>query len=125
MKSRVFVDTSCYVANPNPSDAHTQQAVHWTERDNVVKVTPMLVLVEVANFFGSTPTRSRIRGAFEELFFASGTRALPAGDALSREGLSLYHDRADTSWSLTDCPSFEVTRRLRLTRALTADHHFE
>jgi len=31
----------------------------------------------------------------------------------------------DKDWSLTDCISFELMRRRRLTRALAFDHHFE
>jgi predicted nucleic acid-binding protein len=31
----------------------------------------------------------------------------------------------DKDWSLTDCVSFLVMRKRRLTEALTADRHFE
>ena len=33
--------------------------------------------------------------------------------------------RPDKAWSLTDCISFVVMQRERLTEALTGDHHFE
>ncbi|MEO8662181.1 MAG: hypothetical protein ABI693_27200 [Bryobacteraceae bacterium] len=40
-------------------------------------------------------------------------------------GRSSYRSRGDKDWSLTDCLSFVVMERPRLTEALTTDHHFE
>jgi hypothetical protein len=39
--------------------------------------------------------------------------------------LELYHQHADKEWTLTDCTSFVVMREREITKALTADHHFE
>jgi predicted nucleic acid-binding protein len=48
-----------------------------------------------------------------------------ANRAIYDAGLNLYAQRPDKDWSLTDCISFVVMKRLRLTEALTADKHFE
>lgn len=45
--------------------------------------------------------------------------------ALYQEGITLYQQRPDKKWSLTDCISFIVMRREGITEALTGDHHFE
>jgi len=37
----------------------------------------------------------------------------------------LYKEREDKDWGLTDCISFVVMRRRRVTTAFTSDHHFE
>jgi hypothetical protein len=39
--------------------------------------------------------------------------------------LSLYLQRRDKDWSLTDCISFAAMQEEGLTEALTGDHHFE
>ncbi|HMC28406.1 MAG TPA: hypothetical protein VKM56_11500 [Verrucomicrobiae bacterium] len=39
--------------------------------------------------------------------------------------MELCSARKDKEWSLTDCISFVVMQRERVTDALTADHHFE
>jgi predicted nucleic acid-binding protein len=39
--------------------------------------------------------------------------------------VALFEQRPDKEWSLTDCLSFVVMHDEGITRALTADHHFE
>ena len=39
-------------------------------------------------------------------------------------GFTLFADRLDKGWSLTDCISFAVMTQRKLTDALTADQHF-
>ena len=46
------------------------------------------------------------------------------GDLFAR-GLTLYRQRIDKAWSLTDCISFVVMADEGLTEALTGDRHFE
>jgi len=50
---------------------------------------------------------------------------LPASQELFERGLNLYRQRPDKDWSLTDCISFVVMREHGVTKALTADRHFE
>jgi len=50
---------------------------------------------------------------------------LPCTDQLLNEGISLYAQRSDKEWTLTDCISFVVLQREGITEALTGDHHFE
>lgn len=38
---------------------------------------------------------------------------------------ALWTARSDKDWSLVDCASFVVMQQLKLTEALTTDHHFE
>jgi predicted nucleic acid-binding protein len=40
------------------------------------------------------------------------------------EGLTLYRDRPDKAYSLTDCISMQTMRREGLKEVLTNDHHF-
>jgi predicted nucleic acid-binding protein len=50
---------------------------------------------------------------------------VPASQELLDRGVTLYRQRPDKDWSLTDCISFVVMRERGITEALTADHHFE
>ena len=45
-------------------------------------------------------------------------------DSLYRRGLTLYDQRPDKAWSLTDCISFVVMEENAIREALTGDRHF-
>jgi predicted nucleic acid-binding protein len=44
---------------------------------------------------------------------------------LLEEAVTLYRNRLDKQWSLTDCTSFVIMQREGISEALTGDHHFE
>jgi hypothetical protein len=46
-------------------------------------------------------------------------------DLQFRDALSLYAERSDKDWGLTDCSSFQIMVRKRLTAAISYDRHFE
>lgn len=48
-----------------------------------------------------------------------------ADQALFDRGVSLYNQRLDKMWSLTDCISFIIMQDHGLRDALTGDYHFE
>jgi len=62
--------------------------------------------------------------------FINGLRQLtilhiiPASPSLLADGWTLYSQRPDKEWSLTDCISFVVMTQEHMTRAFTSDHHF-
>jgi uncharacterized protein len=52
-------------------------------------------------------------------------KIIPASPDDFELGLSLYEQRPDKEWSLTDCISMEAMRREQIRHVLTTDHHFE
>jgi predicted nucleic acid-binding protein len=50
---------------------------------------------------------------------------VPPSVALFDAGVSLYGERSDTDWTLTDCISFVVMHEYGITEALTGDRHFQ
>ena len=45
--------------------------------------------------------------------------------ALFAAALTLYRERADKAWSLTDCMSFSIMKTRGIKSALAHDRHFE
>jgi predicted nucleic acid-binding protein len=122
---RVFADTAFYVALLNPRDALAAVALARARGSAVRVVTTEFVLIEVANFFSHSTTRSGYVRFVAGLRGDPHTEILPASAQLFDQGLKLFAARPDKDWSLTDCVSFVVMRERGLTDALTADRHFE
>lgn len=120
----VFADTSFYVALVTPRDHHHAAAAEFARGYNGRVVTSDFVLLEVANFLAATRARRLCNDLFTALAADQRTRIIPATRSLFRDGLDLYRARRDKQWSLTDCTSFALMRRQRLSQALTLDHHF-
>ena len=123
--STVFADSSFHIAAVNPHDALHEAARTFLERFSGRLVTTECVLLEVGNWL----SRSRDRAIFVDLVTRlradSDVTIVDESHALFEEGFRLYSDRPDKNWSLTDCISFVVMRRMRIADALTADRHFE
>lgn len=52
------------------------------------------------------------------------TTVIPQTSMWFDRGLTLYRQRLDKAWSLTDCVSFEIMREQQITEALAYDIHF-
>lgn len=86
-------------------------------------VTTAWVLVEVLDAMSSPRHRSRAV-AFVRDLVGTGRVDIEGSEVHFDAGLSLFEKRPDKEWSLTDCISFAVMKRRRLSDALTGDHHF-
>jgi predicted nucleic acid-binding protein len=122
--TRVFADTSYYVALLNERDSLHERAVVIGESLTAGIITTEFVLVEVANFFRRPGQRDTILPFFTDLRLDGETTLLSASSELFRAGLALFAARPDKEWSLTDCTSFVVMTERNMTDALTADNHF-
>lgn len=88
-------------------------------------VTTEWVLAELGNYLAEGSARKLLAPFIHELRADRRFQILPANHALFNAGLELYESRPDKNWSITDCISFVVMRRRKITEALTSDHHFE
>ncbi|MBI5287863.1 MAG: PIN domain-containing protein [Chloroflexi bacterium] len=127
---RIFVDSSYYIAVIDPRDrnhARTLATMAQLIADGVTSfVTSEPILFEVLAYFARASVYYKTRAAT----MVEGTRLDPAHhviavtpDLLDR-AIALYKSRADQPYSLTDCASMEICRRLKITDVLTADTDF-
>ena len=120
----VFADTFYFIALLNPRDPHHQAAVEATDDLSPHIVTSNWVLAEVADALSAPHVRQRtarfIRGVLED----PDTTVIEDEVRWFERGLELYQQRADKSWSLTDCISFQIMQSRGIREALTGDHHF-
>ena len=121
----LFVDTSFYVATVSPKDA-----LHMIARERVRLhagglVTTEQVLMETGNWLAASGDRAVFSDLLQSIQADPKTVVVWASRPLFEAGASLYAERPDKDWSLTDCISFVVMRDRGLAAALTGDHHFE
>ena len=88
-------------------------------------VTTEAVLWEWLNALADATTRAIAAEGYRRAHADSRVEVVTFDPELNVAAVDLYRSRGDKGWSLTDCLSFVVMERRRLTEALTTDHHFE
>jgi predicted nucleic acid-binding protein len=124
----VFADTFHWVALADFSDTFHERALALTAAHAWQPlVTTDEVLTEYLNYFGEQPEvlRRRAAATVRRMIASASIRVISQSRASFLAGLTLYEQRSDKGYSLTDCISMETMRREGLTEVLTNDRHFE
>ncbi len=87
--------------------------------------TSEMVLVELANALSAIEFRARATILIDELQMLPNVEIVWSSVELFEKAWSLYRERPDNVWSLTDCASFVVMRERKINLAFTSDKHFE
>ena len=126
--SRLFCDTLYFTALVNPKDQWHQSALKVEPLvEKVDLVTTEEVLTELLNFYSEFGERMRyeVSKYVRQLLLNPKFEIVGRGEMSFLEALELYESRLDKGYSLTDCISMNVCRKLDITEILTHDHHFE
>ncbi|MEA2604418.1 MAG: uncharacterized protein QOF89_5410 [Acidobacteriota bacterium] len=123
----VFADSSYWMALLNPEDTLHEKARDVSEsfkRSRIV--TSEMVLTEVLDGFSKSGKsfRQAAVSLVEDLLQDGNVSIVKQTSRQFHNALSLYAQRRDKDWGLTDCSSFRIMNRYRLTQAFTHDRHF-
>jgi predicted nucleic acid-binding protein len=124
-RERFFIDTVFIQALLNRQDQYHQKALAFFPRLRTsaeVWVTEA-ILVEVGNALSATHRGAAVQ-FIEQCYLTSNLRVVTIERKLFTQALTLYKNRPDKTWGLTDCISFIVMDEQGLTEAVTADRHF-
>ena len=121
----LFADTFYYLALLSRDDAQHERAVEVSRTVLADTVTTAWVLAEVADALAAPPQRGAFLTLLNSLRADPNVVIVPPSDELFQRGISVYGERLDKDWSLTDCISFVVMKDHGMAEALTGDHHFE
>jgi predicted nucleic acid-binding protein len=125
---RVFADTVFWIGLTNRRDQHHIPAVEWdrwVDDHRVRVITSEAVLWEWLNALSDPGSRRHAAEGYRLCHDDGQIEVIAFEPELMQAALGLYESHTDKGWSLTDCLSFVIMRRRRLTAALTTDHHFE
>ena len=123
----LLADTSFFIALTDKDDAHHAVAQAWKQHLRVHPRQLVLhagILMELGDGFARLSRRETGRRLVETLLGATEVTCLQITDNLLVEGSKLYIGSKDKEWGLTDCVSFVLMKKLRITKSLTADPHF-
>ena len=124
---RLFLDSVYLIALEVENDQHHNEASkHWTTLFEVplTLVTTSYVLDEIVTFLNSRRQHAKAIRVGDNLLTASNVELIHVDENLFRAGWSYFKQYADKTFSLTDCISFVLMKRLEITQALTFDKHF-
>ena len=121
----LFADSWYYIALLLKSDQAHADVIAFTKNLDAKVFTTAWVLTEVANMLSAPRFRSEFLSLLDDLEMNQNVVVVGPDRQIFRQGIELYRSRADKEWSLTDCISFVVMSREKLTDVLTNDRHFE
>lgn len=124
----LFLDANYLIALEVSDDQHHQDAQqHWTKllESPVSLVTTTYVLDEVVTFLNNRRQHSKAVSVGSNLLTSSTIKMHHVDEVLFYEGWHYFEQHADKTFSLTDCISFVLMKRLEIAEALTFDKHFE
>jgi predicted nucleic acid-binding protein len=122
-----LLDTSYVLALELANDqSHKSALQHWQK---LSKKSPKLVITsfifgEVVTFFNSRGYHARAVEVGNRFLQSPSVEIVQVDGALMLEGWGMMQQHQDKDFSLADCISFVVMRRLGITHALTFDRHF-
>jgi len=126
MKS-LFLDTSFFVALEGTDDQYHERAfAYWQSlsRSSPRLVTTSYVFDGVVTFFNRRGRHARAVEIGNRLLGSPLVSLIHVDEVIFDEAWCYFTRHSDKSYSLTDCASFVVMKRLRIRDALTFDKHF-
>jgi uncharacterized protein len=124
---KLFVDTGYLIALEASDDQHHQQAsAYWQNLSRSLPrlVTSSYVFDEVVTFFNSRNRHAKAVEIGKLLLESPSVTLIHIDERLFHEAWRYFIQHSDKSYSLTDCASFVLMKRLRIRTALTFDQHF-
>lgn len=121
--NQVFADTFFYLALFNERDRAHDRALRLSLDRTTRFVTSAWVMTELADAWCGT-RRDLFTRTYDSLIHVPTNIFITASEKLWNQAVDLYSSRPDKAWSLTDCTSFVIMKRLRIREAATGDRHF-
>ena len=123
----LFLDTSYLIAVESSDDQHHKAAAaHWRSLLKSPRrlVTSSYVLVEVVTLLNNRRSHSKAVELGNNLLSSRLFNVVHENEELFYEAWHYFQKYKDKRYSLTDCVSFVLMKKLGIEEALTFDKHF-
>jgi predicted nucleic acid-binding protein len=123
----LFIDTGYLLALELANDQnHSMAKQHWQSLLNALPplITTSYVFDETVTFFNSRGHHAKAVEIGHNLLRSSSVQLIQVDETLFHEGWRIFQQHQDKRYSLTDCISFAIMRKLGIDTALAFDKHF-
>lgn len=120
----VFADTSYFLALHKPLDEAHDAAREAGAHNARPLVVSEYVLIALGSALSRAPQRRHFVRALDGVRSDPRFQVVAASAPVLEDAVAMFRKHHDKDWSLTDCTSFVIMKRMGLRDALTADHHF-
>jgi len=124
----VFLDTGYAVALANHRDQHRAAALALVRRFrgmSIRVVTTRAVLLEIGSSLAHPKLRAAALRSLDRWEHDPAVETVEVDAKLYRRALTLFRQRPDKGWTVTDCVSFITMKDRGIRDALAHDRHFE
>jgi predicted nucleic acid-binding protein len=124
----VFADAGYWIALFNPRDRlHAKAIAASRALQGRPMITSQMVLTEFLNHYAALgqPFRQHAAQVVRSLQENADVDVVPQAASQFAAALTLYEQRSDKKWGLTDCASFLIMQERGVVEALAHDDHFQ
>jgi uncharacterized protein len=120
----IFVDTGAWYALATPSDADHERATAFVAGSTEPLVTSDYIVDELLTLFIVRGQKHKGVEWQRDVLEAGGMHLVRITEEDFANALRIYEQFADKQWSFTDCTSYVLMQRLKVTTAFSFDEHF-
>jgi len=124
----IFVDSFAWIAAINKSDNYHEISLRILEEllnKQAKLITTNYVVVETINALSKVKFRKTVIEFIDKLRKSPSIQIVKITDEIYNNAWTLYQQRMDKDWGITDCTSFEVMQMFNIRKAFISDKHFE
>jgi len=128
MTEAIFVDSFAWIATINKSDNYHEISLRILEEllnKQAKLITTNYVLIETINALSKREFRKTVIEFIDKLEKSPSVQIVKITNEIYNNAWTLYQQRIDKDWGITDCTSFEVMKVFNIKKAFTNDKHFD
>lgn len=125
--SIIFADTFYWIALLSPRDTWHSRVIEWSQSNphQSLIITDGIIDEIFAHFSKQGEImRGKVIEFYQNILDDPSIQLISYNPELRQAGIELYKKRLDKGYSLTDCISMVVIKKLNIAEVLTNDKHF-
>jgi len=123
----IFADSFYWIALLSPKDTWHSRVIEWSQSypDVSLVITDGIIDEIFAHFSKQGDIlRGKVIELYQNILDEPNIQLIAYNQELRQAGIELYKKRPDKGYSLTDCISMVVMKKLNISEVLTNDKHF-